>query len=71
MRELYRAREKSRLDMISKLKYAESKGKKEGKEEERKKLARNLLMDGMEVALVSKYTKLTVDEIKKIKENIK
>ena len=33
MRELYRAREKSRLDMISKLKYAENKGRKEGREE--------------------------------------
>lgn len=35
MRELYRAREKSRLDMISKLKYAENKGRKEGREEGR------------------------------------
>jgi len=30
MRELYRAREKARLDMISKLKYAENRGMEKG-----------------------------------------
>jgi predicted transposase/invertase (TIGR01784 family) len=96
MRELYRAREKARLDMVSKLKYAERKGiekgrvegkaegKAEGREEgiekgraegrekgieegrieERKKLAKRLLNDGLEATLVSKYTNLSVEELK-------
>jgi len=33
MREAYRAREKARLDMVSKLKYARRQGREEGKEE--------------------------------------
>ncbi|MCK9444104.1 MAG: hypothetical protein M0Q14_06225 [Tissierellaceae bacterium] len=36
MREAYRAREKARLDMVSKLKYARRQGREEGKEEGKK-----------------------------------
>jgi predicted transposase/invertase (TIGR01784 family) len=116
MRELYRAREKARLDMVSKLKYAERKGiekgrvegKAEGREEgiekgraegreegkaegrkegmekgriegrekgieegrieERKKLAKRLLNDGLEATFVSKYTNLSVEELKELIE---
>jgi predicted transposase/invertase (TIGR01784 family) len=84
MRELYRARGKARLDMVSKLKYAERKGiekgrvegkaegkaegREEGRIEERKKLAKKLLNDGLEAILVSKYTNLSVEELKELIE---
>jgi flagellar biosynthesis/type III secretory pathway protein FliH len=108
MRELYRAREKARLDMVSKLKYAERKGiekgrvegkaegraegreegiekgikkgiekgraegkaegREEGRIEERKKLAKKLLNDGLGAILVSKYTNLSVEELKELIE---
>ena len=78
MRELYRAKEKARLDMISKLKYAEKKGMEKGIEKgiekgainKAKEMATELIKDGVEVSLVVKYTKLTEDEVEKIKKKL-
>ena len=74
MRELYRAREKARLDMISRLKYAENKGIAKGLEEGAIKKARGmaieLIKDGVEVNLVVKYTKLAKNEVEKIKKQL-
>ncbi|MCK9218290.1 MAG: Rpn family recombination-promoting nuclease/putative transposase [Firmicutes bacterium] len=70
MRELYRAREKARLDMVSKLRYAEKKGLEEGAIKKAKEMASELLKDGMEVTLVAKYTKLGLEEIQEIKKKI-
>ena len=67
MRELYRAREKYRLDMISKLKYAENKGANNKARE----MAIELLKDEIEINLVAKYTKLTVQEVEEIKEEMR
>lgn len=78
MRELYRAREKYRLDMISKLKYAENKGKKEGMEkgiekgrlEEKRNVAKKLLFAGLTIEQISDATDLTIDEIIALQKEI-
>ncbi len=86
MRELYRAREKARLDMISRLKYAENKGIakgiakgiEKGIEEgmgkgaisKAREMAIELIKDGVELSLVVKYTKLAKDEVEKIKKQL-
>ncbi|MCK9443949.1 MAG: Rpn family recombination-promoting nuclease/putative transposase [Tissierellaceae bacterium] len=94
LRQKYYAREKARLDEISRIKYAESKGyetglekglaegiekgiekgmekgMEKGIEKEKREMARELLKDGMEVALVAKYTKLAVEEIENIQREI-
>jgi predicted transposase/invertase (TIGR01784 family) len=44
------------------------KGIERGRIEERKKLAKKLLNDGLEVILVSKYTNLSVEELKELIE---
>ncbi len=68
--------------MISKLKYAEKKGIEKGIEEGMEKgieegtinkareMATELIKDGAEVSLVVKYTKLTEDEVEKLKKKL-
>ncbi|MCK9268219.1 MAG: PD-(D/E)XK nuclease family transposase, partial [Alkaliphilus sp.] len=76
MRELYRSREKARLDMISKLKYAENRGMEKGMEKGIEKgiekgmevVARNLLQEGTEIEFVTKVTKLSRDKVEEIKK---
>ncbi len=66
MMELYRAREKARLDMISKLKYAENRGMEKGMEV----VARNLLQEGTEIEFVTKVTKLGREKVEEIKKKL-
>ncbi len=70
MRELYRAKEKARLDMISKLKYAENKGIEKGAINKAREMAVELIKDEVEVNLIVKYTKLTKDEVEEIKKKL-
>ena len=70
MRELYRAREKARLDMISKLKYAENRGMEKGMEKGMEVVARNLLQEGTEIEFVTKVTKLSRDKVEEIKKKL-
>lgn len=70
MRELYRAREKSRLDMISKLKYAENKGREEGRLEEKKNVARKLLLAGLTIEQIVEATDLTIEEVMELKKEV-
>jgi predicted transposase/invertase (TIGR01784 family) len=82
MREIYRAREKARLDMLSRLKSAEKLGMEKGMEKGRvegiregavnkaREMAQELIKDGMEVSLVAKYTKLTINEVEGIKKSM-
>ncbi|HLR35139.1 MAG TPA: Rpn family recombination-promoting nuclease/putative transposase [Tissierellales bacterium] len=82
LREKYYAREKARRDAISRLKYAERKGMekgvkkgmekgiKEGKQEERIKIAKNFLKEGVGIALVAKSTGLSKLDVEKLKEEL-
>ncbi|NLK00328.1 MAG: PD-(D/E)XK nuclease family transposase [Clostridia bacterium] len=81
LRQKYYAREKARMDEISRIKYAEEKGMQEGLEkgiaegvkEGKKKIARiakNLLRKGYEIEQISEITELTPKEIRKLKSDI-
>ena len=74
MLELYRAREKARLDEISKLKYAEKKGLEKGLEKGRqegaRKIALNLLKQGFAADRVAAITELGLEEVKKLQEEL-
>ena len=54
MREMYFAREKYRLDMVSKLKYAERKGREEGIEE----VVKNSIAKGLPTEIIMDITGL-------------
>ncbi|MSU00124.1 Rpn family recombination-promoting nuclease/putative transposase [Tissierella pigra] len=70
MRELYRAREKYRIDMISKLKYAENKGREEGRESSIREIARKAITKGLDIQYISDLTGLTIEQIGKLKNEI-
>ena len=70
MLELYRAREKARLDEISKLKYAEKKGLEKGRQEGARKIALNLLKQGFAADRVAAITELGLEEVKKLQEEL-
>ena len=44
-------------------------GRKEGKKENKIEIAKNMLEEGMDIKTISRLTKLTIEEIEKIKEN--
>lgn len=67
MRELYRAREKARMDMISKLRYTENKGIEKGIET----TAINLSRLGFPVEQVAEATQLTRERINELREGLK
>lgn len=74
-RQLYEAREKQIRDELNRLNGAKAEGKEEGKKEGKKEgkhesqleIARELLLDGMSVEKVAKMTRLSKDEVEKLK----
>ena len=54
----------------SNLKHAEDKGREEGREEEKIKIARNLLESGLPFDLVIKTTGLSEEEVKNLEAKI-
>lgn len=66
MRALYKARQKARHDLASKLQYA----RREGREEEKIKTAKNLLKMNLTIEQIAQATELNIEEIKKLKDRI-
>jgi predicted transposase/invertase (TIGR01784 family) len=62
--ELYEYRENARIDYNSKIYSA----MEEGREEAKKKIARNLLQSRMDIAQVAEITELPLEEVKKLIE---
>lgn len=71
MREIQRAREKSRLDMLSKLDYAKKQGLQQGLEQGVINTAEEMLKLGVDIQIIIKATKLSPDKIKEIEEKLK
>ena len=69
-REMYYMREKTIYDEISALENAEKKGLEKGIEQSKKEVAKSLLLENIEIEVISKSTGLTKEEIIKIKENL-
>lgn len=69
-REMYYMREKAIYDEISALENAEKKGIEKGIEQGKKEVAKSLLLENIEIEVISKSTGLTKEEIMKIKENL-
>lgn len=67
LRQKYYAREKARLDEISRIKYAEMKGMEKGMEKATETVARNLLKEGADIALVVKATGLSKERVEELK----
>ncbi len=67
LRELQRAREKSRLDMVSKLDYA----KKQGIQENIINTAEKMLKLGFDIEAIIEVTSLSLDKIKEIENRLK
>ena len=63
MLEVYRAREKARRDEISKLAYAKKQGKVETAEE--------MFRLGLDIVVIEKATKLSLEELKEIEKRVK
>ena len=62
-RELYESRQKAIHDQISNIKEAQEKGKKEGKREEKIKVAKKMLEEGESIEKIKKFTDLSAEEI--------
>ncbi|MXQ54041.1 Rpn family recombination-promoting nuclease/putative transposase [Shimazuella alba] len=69
-RRLYEMRQKALHDEASSIAGAKEEGKKEGKLEEKEKVAKILLQENMDVPLIMKATGLTEDVILQLKSNI-
>lgn len=71
LRQEYYAKEKARLDAISRMKYAEIKGMEKGIEKgiekEKIKMVKNALKEGLKIELIEKLTGLNKEEIDKIR----
>ncbi len=68
LREYLEAVEKKEMDRISDLESAREDGLKRGREEERKKMARELLAVGTDHKFIAKITGLALEEIEKLKQ---
>lgn len=72
-RERYEKRMESILEKNSSIQSAEKKGreegKKEGKKEGKEEVAQILILDGLDDELISKYTGLSLEEIKELRNN--
>ena len=68
-RELYEARQKAIHDHISNIEGARKKGREEGRNEEKLELAKKLL-DILDVETIAEKTGLSIEEVKKLKEEI-
>ena len=66
-RRLAELREKWEMDRVSAINHATRKGKSEGKEEEKIEIAKEMLKEKMPIEMIIKFTKLTKEEIEKIK----
>ncbi len=69
-RNLYEARQLQLRDIMTGLEEAREEGMEKGAYNKAKEMAIELLNDGVEIALVAKYTKLTRHQIKEIKNEI-
>ena len=65
--EAYKARESSLHERANMINTAISKGKAEGKYENSIEIAQNLIKIGMEISQIAEITKLSTDEIEKLK----
>jgi predicted transposase/invertase (TIGR01784 family) len=66
LRQEYYAREKARLDAISRIKYAETKGMEKAKLE----IAKSALKEGVEIDVIVKLTGFSEEKIEKIKNEL-
>ena len=64
-------REEAIRDEKTMLRGSREEGKKEGEKLKQIEIAKNMLNEGMEIKTISRLTKLTIEEIEKIKENSK
>ena len=71
VRELAEAQERAELDRNTELYLAKEEGLEEGRKEEKKSVARNLLEQGVDIEIIINATNLTVEEIENIKESKK
>ena len=70
-RRLALLREEAIRDEKTMLRGSREEGKKEGEKLKQIEIAKNMLNEGMEIKTISRLTKLTIEEIEKIKENSK
>ena len=68
-RRLALLREEAIRDEKTMLRGSREEGKKEGEKLKQIEIAKNMLNEGMEIKTISRLTKLTIEEIEKIKEN--
>lgn len=68
-RERYEKRMESMLEKTSSIYSAERKGREEGKKEGKEEVAQNLILDGLDDELISKYTGLSLEEIQELRNN--
>ena len=66
-RRLAELREKWEMDRVSAINHATRKGKSEGKEEEKIEIAKEMLNENVSIEIIMKLTKLTREEIEKLK----
>ena len=62
-RELYEIREKSRLTYNTEINEAKRKGLAEGKNEEKREIAKKMKEEGLDIKLIQKITNLPEEEI--------
>ena len=65
--EIYKAREKSLHERANMINGAKEEGLKEGVKQGIEKTAKNLLLIGMDLEIISKATGLAIEEIEKLK----
>ena len=70
-RRLALLREEAIRDEKTMLRGSREEGKKEGEKLKQIEIAKNMLNEGLEIKTISRLTKLTIEEIEKIKENSK
>jgi predicted transposase/invertase (TIGR01784 family) len=75
MREIQRAREKSRLDMLSKLDYAKKQGLQQGLQQGLEQgvinTAEEMLKLGVDIQIIMRATKLSLDKIRELEAKLK
>ena len=68
-RAVFRSRRMYQTDMQSNWATARDQGRKEGREEERFEIARNLIQMGLSFEQIKEATGLSVEEVKRLAEN--
>ena len=70
LRILAELREKGRRDEYARRQYAIKQGLQEGRKEEKKDIAKNMIKLGIDVEIIAKSIGLTIEEIEKIRQNV-